>query len=165
MNDVLQGVNSTLGAVNSVLGGTASSSSSSSSRVSIDSTASSSTISAINKASTNSDVKKLFNEAKPYIEKIVSLAACGASYSQMRTYADSENVHDHMSPFNYISHHKSGCLKVLRIDAIKKKTANAFGFTVTYMSPQSEESKKGYYIAVKQPDGEWLFQYPLTAYY
>ncbi|OOH86329.1 hypothetical protein BMT54_11095 [Pasteurellaceae bacterium 15-036681] len=157
VNDVLSGVNSALGTVNSVLGSPSSSSSSSSSRVYIDSQTQQSVVNAANKATANNDAKKLFNDARPTIEKMIADAACNANSRQMEKYADPDKGFGYVSPFIFFNHHKSGCAHVLRINNIKKKTANAFSFNVYYMSPQSEETRKEGYTAIKQPSGEWLF--------
>lgn len=158
VNDVLQGVNSTLGAVNDVLGGTVGAlSGSTGGGVSIDSKTQASAVSATNKAVANSSVKKLFNDAKPSIEKFVATSACVTSQSQLRRFMDPETSFL-PNPLNSVSYHKSGCLNVLRINNVQKKTANAFTFTVYYISPQSEETKTYDYTAIKQPEGEWLFR-------
>ncbi|VTU06619.1 Uncharacterised protein [Actinobacillus indolicus] len=101
---------------------------------------------------------KLFNDAKPTIEKMVASVACMASSEQMQRYADPEaGIHVELSyKFQY---HKSGCANVLRLNNITKKTANAFSFSVYYISPQSEETVKRDYTAIKQPEGEWLFKW------
>ncbi len=157
VNDVLSSVNSTLGAVNSVLSGSPSSSSSSST-VYIDSKTQASVTTAANKAKASKDAMKLFNDAKPTIEKMVASVACMASSEQMQRYADPEaGIHVELSyKFQY---HKSGCANVLRLNNITKKTANAFSFSVYYISPQSEETVKRDYTAIKQPEGEWLFKW------
>lgn len=48
-------------------------------------------------------------------------------------------------------------MSVSRIDGFKKESANAFQFRVIYQSPQSQETATRRYVAVKQPDGAWLF--------
>ncbi|QIM63021.1 hypothetical protein A1D29_06805 [Pasteurellaceae bacterium Orientalotternb1] len=158
VNDVLAGVNNTLGAVNSALGGS-SSSSSDSSAVYVDSKTQASVVSAANKAAANGDVRKMFNEAKPAIEKMVATTACTDNASQLKRFADPDGTGYLPYPIQHMMYHKSGCTNVLRINNVKRITSNAFYFTVYYISPQSEETKTYLYRAIKQPEGEWLFQY------
>lgn len=157
VNDVLAGVNSTLGAVNSALGGT--SSSSGSSAVYIDSKTQASVVNAANKVAAKGDVRKMFNEAKPAIEKMVGTTACTVNGDQLKRFADPDGTGYLPYPIQHMMYHKSGCTYVLRINNVKKITSNAFYFTVYYISPQSEETKTYLYRAIKQPEGEWLFQY------
>lgn len=157
VNDVLAGVNSTLGAVNSVLSGTTSSAGSSA--VYVDSKTQASAVNAANKAAANGDARKMFNDAKPTIEKLVATSACATDQSQVKRFADPDGSGLLPLPMTYVSYHKSGCMNVLRINNVKKITSNAFSFTVYYISPQSEETKKHDYQAIKQPEGEWLFKW------
>ena len=115
---------------------------------------------AVKNANPNSNAKALYNEAKPDISKYVALVACN-NVNQVRSYADPDSVPpDSVSfPPAYMSSHKSGCLNVLRIEKIEKKTANAIYFQVVYVSPQSEEVHRIRHIAIKQPTSEWLFNY------
>ena len=62
-------------------------------------------------------------------------------------------------PQHEMYHHKSGCLKILRIEKIKKLAVNTVSFQTVYMSPQSEEVVRKTQFAVKQPSGEWLFNF------
>ena len=50
-------------------------------------------------------------------------------------------------------------VKILRIEKIKKLAANTVSFQTVYMSPQSEEVVRKTHFAVKQPSGEWLFNF------
>ncbi|MCK3658053.1 hypothetical protein A4G18_04840 [Pasteurellaceae bacterium Pebbles2] len=113
---------------------------------------------AANKVKARQDVQRLFNEAKPQIEKMTAFVACGATNKNISKYSDPDAV-GFVSPFIHFNYHKSGCLNILRINGIEKRTANAFAFKVTYVSPQSEESKIKEYTAIKQPSGEWLFKW------
>lgn len=145
---------------NSVLSGTATSTGSSG--VSIDSHTQASTTSAINKATANSDVKKMFNEAKPTIEKMVAMTACTIQQSPLNQFTDPDSGLGLPAPLSVsykLKYHKSGCLSVLRINNVKRQASNAFSFTVYYQSPQSEETDSYDYLAIKQPDGEWLFKW------
>ncbi|TNH08035.1 hypothetical protein FHQ26_07025 [Testudinibacter sp. TR-2022] len=111
-------------------------------------------------ATPSNNATKLFRDAKPTLEKVLSLIVCRKD-DQLRFYTDSSSVGlpTPISPFSYMSKHKSGCLNVQRVDSIKKKTANAFSFRALFVSPQSEESKFGSYTAIKQQNGKWLFNW------
>ena len=58
-----------------------------------------------------------------------------------------------------MEHHTGGCLRILRVNNIRKLAANTLSFDVYYMSPQSEEVVRRTHRAIKQPDGEWLFNF------
>ncbi|MFA9499731.1 hypothetical protein ACERCG_04725 [Mannheimia sp. E30BD] len=153
VNDVLSAVNNTLGSVNSAL---------SSSTVPIDTQTKTSAVNAINRANASNDVKKMFNEAKPTIEKMVSMTACTTQQSPLNQFSDPNSGLGLPVPLSVsykLKYHKSGCLKVLRINNFKRQAANTFTFTVYYQSPQSEETDSYGYAAIKQPDGEWLFKW------
>lgn len=149
VNDTLSTVNKTLGSVNSVLAD-----------ATISTSTQNSADNAVKNAKPTHSTKDLYNQAKPTISKYIALVACN-NYSQVDAYADPDSVPpDVVSlPQAYMSHHKSGCLNVLRIEKIEKKTANAMYFQVVYASPQSEEVHRVRHIAIKQPTGEWLFNY------
>lgn len=137
-------------------------SSAGSSGVSIDSHTQASAISAINKATANSDVKKMFLEAKPTIEKMVAMTACATHQSPLNQFTDPDSGLGLPAPLSIsykLKYHKSGCLNVLRVNSFKRQATNAFTFTVYYQSPQSEETDNYDYVAIKQPDGEWLFKW------
>ena len=157
VNDTLGAVNGALSTVNSVLSGT--SSSSSSVYVSSQTQASVAQASARAKAESQA-AQRLFNEAKPQIDKVVALIACGAGSKETAQYTDP----DHSSGMqtgvmSSLRYHKSGCLDVTRINGIKKQSNNAVSFMVTYTSSQSGESVREKYTAIKQPDNEWLFRW------
>lgn len=150
VSDTLATVNGALNSVNSVLSGTA-----------VTSTAQSSADSAVNKARPNSSAKTLFDQAKPSISKYVALIACNTPTSQLARYSDPDSsVPNGLGmPQHTMSHHKSGCLNILRIEGIKKLAANAVEFQTVYISPQSEETVRKQHHAIKQPSGEWLFDF------
>lgn len=161
VNSTLSSVNSVLGSINAGLsGGTATSGTSSSSIAMIDAATRSSIISALDKAVAPSDAKALFESAKPTIDRMLQRAACGASGKDMEIFA-APNVGSmtYMGALWHMNHHQSGCAHVARVNNIQKKAANAVSFTVLYQSPQSEETNKRNYTAIKQADGEWLFKW------
>lgn len=157
----LNDVNSALGALNSALGTvTGTSGGTSGGGVYVTPKAKASVSASLSKARSSNTARKLFNEAKPSIEKVVGLIACGAKGSQMGAYTDSSSFsHMFPSPFDSMSYHKSGCLDILRVNSIQRKAANAVKFSVDYVSSQSQESARRSYSAIKQPDGEWLFDW------
>ncbi len=162
----LQQVNSALGSVNNVLGvisGTATGSSrSGEGSVYVTPEAKTSVKTALNKSRARNDARRLFNEAKPSIENILGLIACGARGSQIGAYTDPDAfTNSFVTPFLTMDYHKSGCLDILRVNNIQKKAANAVKFSVDYRSPQSQETARRKYTAIKQPDGEWLFNWLL----
>lgn len=149
VTDTLSTVNSALGSVNSALSGTM-----------ISPSAQASADNSVNSAKPNSGAKALYNQAKPAISKYVAAVACN-NVNQLRIYADPDSTSpsEISLPQIHMRHHKSGCLNVSRIEKIEKKAANAVLFQVVYVSPQSEEVDRVRHSAIKQPNGEWLFNY------
>ncbi|MEM5346385.1 hypothetical protein, partial [Paraburkholderia azotifigens] len=113
-------------------------------------------------AITNAQVQetnRMIAEARPAIENVVGLAACGADPKRMAQYTDpSDTSYSFWSPLNSMSYHKSGCVSPVRVAGWQKRSANAISFIVDYVSPQSEEGTRRNYTAIKQPSGEWLFR-------
>ncbi len=143
--------------------GTTSNTGTSSSNIYVTTQAKASVIAAINKAHANNSAKRLFNEAEPAIVKVISRIACGMKGSRIRAYSDPDaSTLSFLTPLSGMDYHKSGCLNVLRINGIQKKSANAVKFFVDYISPQSEETQRRSYTAIKQPSGEWLFDWGLS---
>ncbi|MDW3688980.1 hypothetical protein RA280_46155 [Cupriavidus sp. CV2] len=104
------------------------------------------------------EINRMIADARPAIENVVALAACGADRNRMNRYIDPDSSFSYyMKPADSMRYHKSGCLTPLRIAGWKRKSANALEFFADYVSPQSEESARQRYIAVRQPSGEWLF--------
>lgn len=163
VNDTLASVNGVLGAANSALSGSGSTSGAGNAGVGlVTSTVRASVQSALSQAQPDNNVRALFNEAKPAIENVIGRIACGANKNSLTVYTDPDHsTATFSSPLWYMNHHKSGCLNVLRIHNVKKKAANAVFFVVDYQSPQSEETARREYTAIKQPGGEWLFQWHL----
>lgn len=118
------------------------------------------TSTALNKATPANNVKSLFLDATPTLNKVLPLIACEKD-DQLRAYQDESSVGMPypLSPVRQMQYHKSGCVNVQRIDSIKKKANNAFSFRVLFVSPQSQETFNGRYTAIKQPNGEWLFNW------
>lgn len=150
VTDTLSTVNGALSSVNSVLSGTA-----------VTQAAQSSVDNALNKAKPDNSAKTLFNQAKPAISKYVALVACNTPTKQLAAYSDPDSIEPNGlgMPQHDMLHHKSGCLNVLRIEKIKKLAANTVEFQVVYISPQSEETVRKTHHAVKQPSGDWLFDF------
>lgn len=108
----------------------------------------------------NNQIQNLVNDAKPTIIEMVSKAACGTDNSVMGRYTDPDSYTSmYVDPMIGMRYHKTGCLNPIRIQGWEKASANALRFSVVYMSPQSEETTRRSYTAVKQPDGTWLFQW------
>ena len=105
----------------------------------------------------NQETSVMIADAKPYIENFISLWACGASNQRMTQYLDSGG-YGFSPPTSSMQYHKSGCLVPLRVHGWEKRSANALYFVVDYVSPQSEETARRGYNAIKQPSGEWLFR-------
>ena len=80
LNDGLSQVNQTLQTVNDTLAGTT-----------ISSSTKSSIASALNKATLPQNVKALFNDAKPTLEKVLTLIACEKFY-QVKDYTDESSL-------------------------------------------------------------------------
>ncbi|MGV6988282.1 hypothetical protein ACWA5Z_04705 [Testudinibacter sp. P80/BLE/0925] len=121
--------------------------------------------STLNNAKPNSAVKALFNDAKPTMNKVLGLLAClpdgSHSNSQLMIYSDPDSIepHSRVKPQSNMSYHKSGCLNVSRVIGFKKLAANTFEFKVYFTSRQSGETVNKRYHAIKQPGGEWLFDF------
>lgn len=149
VNDAISTVNKTISAVNSTLAG-----------ATISTGTQNSADTAVKNGKPNNNARALYNAAKPDISKYIAFVACN-NVNQVRAYADPDsNAPDSVSfPQAYMSYHKAGCLDILRIEKIEKKTANAVYFQVVYTSPQSEEVKRIRHIAIKQPSSEWLFNF------
>ena len=153
VTDTLSTVNSALGSVNSALYGVTRSTVSNETQISSDN--------AVKNAKAENSAKILYNQAKPAISKYVALIACSSDTSQLTAYSDPDSMEPNGlgMPQHEMYHHKSGCLKILRIEKIKKLAANTVSFQTVYMSPQSEEVVRKTHFAVKQPSGEWLFNF------
>ncbi|MEZ7719062.1 hypothetical protein [Haemophilus paraphrohaemolyticus] len=149
LNDGLSQVNQTLQTVNDTLAGTT-----------ISSSTKSSIASALNKATLPQNVKALFNDAKPTLEKVLTLIACEKD-DQVKAYTDESSVGMSypLNPVRQMSYNKSNCVNVQRIDGIQLKSANTFIFRTVFVSPTSQETYIGRYLAIKQPDGAWLFNW------
>ena len=149
VTDTLSTVNSALGSVNSALSGTM-----------ISANDQNSADNSVQNAKPNSGAKALYNEAKPAISKYVAAVACN-NENLLKIYADPDSTapSEIILPQIRMHHHKSGCLNISRIEKIEKKAANAILFQVVYVSPQSEEVDRVRHSAIKQPNGEWLFNY------
>lgn len=150
VTDTLSTVNGALNSVSSVISGTA-----------ITSSAQSSVDRAVNSAKPERNATNLFNQAKPAISKYIALIACNTPTKQLAAYSDPDSTEPNGlgMPQHEMFHHKSGCLNVLRIERIKKLAANTVEFQTVYISPQSEEVVRKTHHAVKQPSGEWLFDF------
>ncbi len=147
MLEATKGINNTLSSLNSGMN-----------KPYIDEGAKQSISLATNKANPPTDATGLFNDAKPALEHFIGLIACNADDRQLAAYVDPDKgTFALVKPHVNLSYHKSGCLNVLRINGIQRKAANTLYFKVQYLSPQSEESTSRNYLAIKQPDGEWLF--------
>ncbi|MCP3018260.1 hypothetical protein [Cupriavidus basilensis] len=106
------------------------------------------------------EINRMIADARPAIENMVALSACGASNSRMTQFTDpNSGTWAFHSPLSGMQYHKSGCLNPVRIAGWQRRTANAISFAADYVSPQSEESTRRTYTAIKQPNGEWLFQW------
>lgn len=155
-----EAVNSGLGAVNEALSGVNNSiGNSSEGAVYVPDSVRQATLSAFTDAQ-RSEIQSLINDAKPTITEMVGKAACGASSRIMGRYTDPDSVTNmYVSPMISMSYHKSGCVNPIRIHGWERLASNALRFTVDYMSPQSEETTRRTYTAVRQPNGEWLFKW------
>ena len=90
----------------------------------------------------------------------MALIACGAESKETAQYTDPDTSPGMQTGVMFLlNYHKSGCLDVTRINGIKKQSNNAVSFMVTYTSPQSGESVRKEYTAIKQPDNDWLFRW------
>lgn len=155
VNSGMSAVNDTLKAVNGTLSG----SEVSGNAVSVPEAVKQATMSAFIE-SEEQQVQKMVNDAQPTIVEMVSRSACGADGSVMGRYTDPDSsTHMYVSPMVSMSYHKSGCVTPLRIQGWEKIAANALQFSVVYMSPQSEQTARRNYVAIKQPDGIWLFKW------
>lgn len=114
----------------------------------------------LNRAVPNRGAAPLFNDAKPAIANYIGLIACGASSGRLQRYSAPGTQSGNLAlPHGNMEHHTGGCLRILRVNNIRKLAANALSFDVYYMSPQSEEVVRRTHRAIKQPDGEWLFNF------
>lgn len=156
VNDVLQVSGSVLNTANTILGGA--NSVGGSGLVYVDTTAKNSAQRAVDNAVVNSSLRAMYQDAKSTIAKMTAYYACGATRTDMAIFSDpSADEYAWQRVTWGVSYHKSGCMSVSRIDGFKKESANAFAFRVIYQSPQSQETATRRYVAVKQPDGAWLF--------
>lgn len=162
VNESLSAVNESLANMNSALGGTSTNdttTSSSSTSVQVPQSVTQATTTAFTN-SEKSDVQALINSAKPTIVEVIGKIACNASGRVMGRYTAPDSFTNfYVSPFINMPYHTSGCVTPIRIHGWDKVAANALRFTVDYMSPQSEETVRRTYTAVRQPDGEWLFKW------
>lgn len=157
LNSGLNGINQALGTVNTALGGRPVNTPSSGAVVYVPEEIKQRTSNAMT-AGQAQEINRMIADARPAIENMVALSACGANSSRMSQYTDpSSPVLGFWAPMSGMNYHKSGCLNPVRIAGWQRKSANAIGFFADYVSPQSEESTRRTYTAIKQPSGEWLF--------
>lgn len=147
-NESLKSVNSGLAEFNSTLSGKSS--------LVIDQATQNATTMAIKNASPPTNASNLFNESSPYLSKFLNALSCN---KDMKIYSDAKRGIN-ASPTWHMKEHNSsrGCLQVSRVDDVKLQTAITYKFRVIFISPQSEETSKRYYEAVKQPSGDFLFR-------
>lgn len=108
------------------------------------------------------ETARMIASARPAIENMIGLVACGADSKRMARYTDpSSSTGLYLRPQTGMTYHKSGCLNPVRVAGWEKLSANAIRFEVDYVSPQSEEGTRQRYTAVQQPGGEWLFKWTL----
>lgn len=153
-------LNSSLESINSVLGSTSTSSNSHS--VSIPDSLTTSIQSSIQKSikNENASIRSMVVDASPRISEVTGKLACGVDYSTLGRYSTTNSKpHPFLPPKRDMSYHTGGCLDVYRVHSWKKLAANSLGFSVDYISPSSEEVVKRNYIIIKQPDGEWLYNW------
>lgn len=148
MNDSLKSVNSGLADFNSALSGK--------SVLAVDQSTKEHTAQAISSAAPPKNASQLFKESSTDLSNFLNAMACG---KDTKIYADAKSI-VLPSPLSHMREHNSsrGCLQVIRVDDISMKTAITYEFRVIFLSPQSEESSKRYYVAVKQPSGDFLFR-------
>jgi hypothetical protein len=155
VGDSLSGVNNALGALNSALGGKPGQGGA----VYVPPDVKQATYAAFTPAP-DPQLSRMLTQAKPQIVDMVDLVACGATAQRVAQYAAPDTQQAYFStPFGAINYHTAGCLTPVRITGYQKRAANAFLFTVYYVSPQSQEGARETYTAVQQPDGEWLFRW------
>lgn len=103
-------------------------------------------------------------EAKPLIEKIVTISACATNdtaWNALNRYAEhptswSSNINE-VSLIPWTKYHpKNRCLDVLRITNWQKPAKNALSFKVYLISAQSDEAKEQSFTLIKADDGEWM---------
>jgi hypothetical protein len=159
VGDVLDGANTILSGVNNVLSGQPTTTGNNNAAVMTSSTRNSIS-QALSRAVPDRDTAPLFNDAKPAIANYIGLIACGASSARLQRYSAPGTQSGNLAlPHGNMEHHTGGCLRILRVNNIRKLAANALSFDVYYMSPQSEEVVRRTHRAIKQPDGEWLFNF------
>lgn len=152
MDTTLKNVNNTLAATNNTLAGITEQD-----------------VSKVTKPLPNKEAVANMQEAMPTINKTLSIIAC-AEKESVKTYVSYQNRAMRYAtsdsdkqmvflPIFAMKNHRSGCLNIERIDSYKQIAKNAFSFNALYVSPQSEESKSIQYKMLKEPSGEWLFQF------
>ena len=103
--------------------------------------------------------KEQIIDAKPTIQKVLSLLACSdsKSTSKLNKYATDNYVFYYKYPTYLMKNHISGCTKITRISKYQYLAKNAFSFETTFESPQSGEVSRMDFEIQKQPEGDWLF--------
>jgi hypothetical protein len=108
-------------------------------------------------------VKQNLVEAADAISGFLRINSCIANYNGL-----SLNIYaapNHQFPgSNYLSpmsgaryHDKNSCLTILRLQGITAPALNALRFEAVYLAEDSGESVIKEHEAVRQPDGQWLF--------
>lgn len=147
VNDTLNSVNKTLSSTNSVLSSTLN-------------TAPEQDISHLIPNVSDAIQKEQIADAKPTIQKVLSLDACITNYketSKLNKYATDNYVFFYKYPTYLMKNHISGCTKITRMSKYQYIAKNAFSFETTFESPQSGEVTRINFEIQKQPEGDWLF--------
>lgn len=104
-------------------------------------------------------IKNMIAEAKPNLEKVLGMQACGYKANELGIYRANASTFNEIQPLYFPKHDASQCLNVERISTWKASAKNALTFVTMYVSEQSGESTQLTHEIQKQADGSWLFNY------
>ena len=104
-------------------------------------------------------IKNMIAEAKPNLEKVLGMQACGYKANELGIYRANASTFNEIQPLYFQKHDASQCLNVERISTWKASAKNALTFVVMYVSEPSGETTQITHEIQKQSDGAWLFNY------
>lgn len=121
----------------------------------------------IGKGASGETVRLLVKDATPAIAAFIEKYACLADFdglNGMNVYgAPGSNLPIRLNgqwPMHKTKYHdKTTCMSVARVNGWKAPARNALQFEVLYQADDSGETATSGHEAVRQPDGNWLFNY------
>ena len=117
----------------------------------------------VSKAKVAREYQAKFDSAKPRMQEFLSNMACYKANKNDKYMEGGKRApalgkgNGVIKTFKYTY---AECVDILRIENVKFITKNAFSFSVTFITPDSEEiAKFDNFRFIQQPSGEWLVRW------